>query len=104
MRHSASRLFSSDPVMRRQKSWKETKGPPSFRRAMTVRMKPLPMPFTAARPKRMLPSETVKPSSLPLISGGRTGIPEARHSAIYSAIFPLTSDTLESRAAMYSGG
>ena len=61
MRFSMARLLRSPPAIRVQKSRREVKGP-SFRSRTTDWMKPRPMFFTAARPKRMPPSSTVKPS------------------------------------------
>ena len=71
---------------------------------MTFRMKPRPMFLMAARPKRMPPGTTVKLSFDSLISGGRSAMSMARHSAIYSEILTELSRTEVMSAAMYSRG
>ena len=78
MSASRVRLLASCESTRAQKSKTEVKGP-SARAAMIASMAPRPTPFTAFRPKRILPSTTVKPTSLSLTSGGSTSMPISWH-------------------------
>ena len=71
---------------------------------MTLRMKPRPIFLIAASPKRMPPGTTVKLSLDSLISGGRSAMPMARHSVIYSEILTELSRTEVMSAAIYSRG
>ena len=103
MRFSAARLFMSLSYIRSQKSWKLVKGPFSSRSRTMLWIKLRPMPFTAARPKRMPPSSTVKRSAERLMSGGRA-MPSSRHSPMYSETFSEYASTDVSRAAIYSRG
>ena len=63
--------------IRSQKSWKLVKGPFSSRSRTMLWIKLRPMPFTAARPKRMPPSSTVKLSRERFTSGGRRAMPSS---------------------------
>ena len=74
-------LTQEEVAVRVQKSRREVKGPLSRSRT-TDWMKPRPIFFTAARPKRMPSSSTVKPSKEWLISGGSRAMPQSRHSAM----------------------
>ena len=102
MRFSTTRLFRSAYCIRWQKSANPAKGPFASRSFTTAWLKPWPTPLIAARPKRMLPSTTVKVSPDWFTSGGSSWMPHSRHSAMYSAILSLESSTEVSRAAMYS--
>ena len=104
MRFSAARLFMSLSYIRSQKSWKLVKGPFSSRSRTMLWIKLRPMPFTAARPKRMPPSSTVKLSRERFTSGGRRAMPSSRHSPMYSETFSEYASTDVSRAAIYSRG
>lgn len=78
MRFSTARLLRSEPCIRRAKSSSETNGPFSARSAMTWRMRPRPMFFTAPRPKRMPSGSTVNLSSEALMSGCSRRMPISR--------------------------
>ena len=103
IRFSTARLFISvQSSMRWQKSWKDVKGPSLSRLAVSNCINPRPMFLMATNPKRMFSPSTVKPSKEWLMSGGRTPMPQSRHSAIYSATLSELCSTEVSRAAMYS--
>ena len=67
-------------------------------------MAPSPTFFTAASPKRIESSTTVKLLPEALTSGGSTLIPISRHSAMYLTILSVSAASLVSSAAMYSTG
>ena len=78
MSASSTRLLAICESTRAQKSKIEVKRP-SARAAMIASIAPTPTPFTALSPKRILPSTTVKPTSLSLTSGGSTSMPSSWH-------------------------
>ena len=90
--------------MREQKSLNERKGPPLCRSFSKAATKLRPTFFTAARPKRMVLSQTVKSAPDWLMSGVRMVMPISRHSRMYSDTLALSPSTEVRRAAIYSVG
>ena len=101
---SSARRLSSFGYMRSQKSSNDANAPLRARSSSISLRNPRPTLRIAARPNRILPSETVKPSQDVLTSGGRTLIPMPRAAPIYSDTFGDASSTLVSSAAIYSCG
>ncbi len=79
IRLSSMPRFTTDMSTRSQKSQIDSIGR-SSRAAMIARTAPSPTRFTAERPKRILPSTTVKSDRLEFTSGGSTSRPMSAHS------------------------
>ena len=79
-------------------------GPPSSRAAMIASTAGRPTFFTASRPKRMLPSTTLKSCPDSFTSGGSTSIPMSSQRETKNGTLSLVDITEEISAAMYSAG
>ncbi len=103
IRHSIARLFTARASTRSQKSQIEEK-PPSSRARRIASTAEWPTFLTASRPKRIAFSETTKPWSDELTSGGSTSIPISSQRLTKNGTLSLVFITEEISAAMYSAG
>ncbi len=104
MRDSKVRLFTTLSSRRFRKSPRLLKGPPRSRSSRMAKAAPSPTFFTAESPKRISSPTTLKSKPERLMSGGRTSMPMARASRMYSATLSESCRSTERRAAMNSTG